>query len=64
MGDFEIFPEEIESLQSLREFEIWFTTIDSVVDFDDIDPLLEYLTTIERPDFYMYAFNFKQKYLK
>lgn len=63
-NEFEIYPEEIEQLQNLREFEIWFNAIDSCVNFDNIDNLIEYLTTIERPEFLLYAINFKNKYLK
>lgn len=62
--EFQIYPEEIEQLESLREFEIWFNTMDSCVQFENIDSLLSYLSTIDKPDFYMYAYNFKQQYLK
>lgn len=62
--EFEIYPEEIEQLQNLREFEIWFNTIDSCVNFDNIDNLIAYLMTIERPEFLLYAMDFKNKYLK
>jgi len=63
MDEFEIYPEEIASLRNAREFEIWLNAIDSVICFENIDNLIEYLITIDRPDFVLEAIKFKKKYL-
>jgi len=62
MDEFEIYPEEIASLRNAREFEIWLNAIDSVICFENIDNLIEYLITIDRPDFVLEAIKFKKQY--
>jgi hypothetical protein len=60
---FEIYPDEIAELKTVREFEIWLNALDSVIAFTNIDRLIEHLTTIDKPEFVMYALEFKHKYL-
>jgi len=61
--DFEIYEEDIAQLESVREFKIWITTIDNIIEIDNLDPLIEHLISIERPDFVMAALDYKHKYL-
>ena len=61
--EFEIYPEEINDLKNVREFQIWLNTLDTALAFSNIDNLIEYLTTIDKPEFVMYALEFKHKYL-
>ena len=63
MGEFEIYEDDIANLETVREFNIWLNAIDNIVEFDNIDPLIEYLIGIDRPDFVMACLDFRQKYL-
>ncbi len=60
---FEIHAEDIEQLETVREFNIWLNTIDDAIGIENLDPLIHYLITIERPEFVMAALDFKHKYL-
>ena len=62
-GTFDIFPEDIEQLETVREFNIWLNAMDSAIAFTNIDSLIEYLISIDRPEFVMAALDFKHKYL-
>ena len=62
-GHFEIHEEDISQLETVREFNIWLHAIDDAIEFENIDPLIEYLISIDRPDFVMAALDFKHKYL-
>jgi hypothetical protein len=63
MDDFEIYCGTIENLQSVREFEIWLTATDDAIEITNIDPLIEYLLEINKPEFVLKALEFKQLYL-
>ena len=63
MGDFEIYTDTIISLQNVREFEVWLIATDDVIEFVNIDSLIEYLLEIDRPEFVLKALEFKQNYL-
>ena len=43
---------------------IWFDTIDDFIEFENVDELLNELALIDRPEFYMYVYFFKQDFLK
>ena len=60
---FEIHAEDIENLETVREFNIWLYAIDDAIQIDNIDPLVEYLISVDRPEFVMAALDFKHKYL-
>ena len=62
--DFEIHINQIKSFETLREFSIWFDTVDEIVEFENVDALLGELAVMDKPDFCMYVYDFKQKYLK
>jgi hypothetical protein len=62
-GEFEIYEDDIAHLETVREFNIWLTAIDNIIEFDNIDPLIEYLIQVDRYDFVMAALDFKHKYL-
>lgn len=62
-GQFEIYEDDISQLETVREFNIWLNAIDNAIEIENIDPLIEYLINIERPDFVMAALDFKHKYL-
>ena len=61
--EFEIYEDDISQLETVREFNIWLTAIDSVIDFENIDPLIEFLIEANRYEFVMAALDFKHKYL-
>tara|TARA_R110002020_G_scaffold209127_2_gene415070 strand:- start:171 stop:374 length:204 start_codon:yes stop_codon:yes gene_type:complete len=63
MKEFEIYPEDIEQLETVKEFDIWLSAIDSVIEIDNLDPLIEHLISVDRPQFVMAALGFKHKYL-
>ena len=60
---FEIHAEDIEQLETVREFNIWLYAIDDAIHIENVDALVEYLIGIERPEFVMAALDFKHKYL-
>ena len=60
---FEIHSEDIEQLETVREFNIWLYAIDDAIHIENVDALVEYLIGIERPEFVMAALDFKHKYL-
>ena len=60
---FEIHSEDIEQLETVREFNIWLYAIDDAIHIENVDALVEYLIGIERPEFVMAALDFKYKYL-
>jgi hypothetical protein len=60
---FDIYSEDIEQLETLREFNVWLTATDNVIEFENIDPLIEHLIQANRYDFVMAALDFKHKYL-
>jgi hypothetical protein len=60
---FEIYPEDIEQLETIREFNIWLNAIDNAIEIENLDPLIEYLISVNRYDFVMAALDFKHKYL-
>ena len=62
--EFEIYEEDIAQLETVREFNIWLNAIDNIVEFDNIDPLIQYLISVDRYDFVMASLDFKHKYLK
>jgi hypothetical protein len=62
--DFEINIGQIMSFESLREFMIWFDTMDDYIEFENVDELLNELAVMDKPDFYMYVYDFKQQFLK
>ena len=62
-SEFEIYEEDISNLENVREFNIWLNATDAIIEFDNIDPLIEYLIEASRPDFVMAALDFKHKYL-
>jgi len=64
MMDFEINIGQIMSFESLREFMIWFDTMDDYIEFENVDELLNELAVMDKPDFYMYVYDFKQQFLK
>jgi hypothetical protein len=39
-GEFEIYEDDIAHLETVREFNIWLTAIDNIIEFDNIDPLI------------------------
>ena len=62
--EFDIYPEDIEQLETIKEFNIWLKATDSVIEITNIDPLIEHLIEANRYDFVMAALEFKYKYLK
>ncbi len=60
---FEIHSEDIEQLETVREFNIWLYAIDDAIHIENVDALVEYLIEVERPEFVMAALDFKHKYL-
>jgi len=62
--EFDIYPEDIEQLETIREFNIWLSAIDANIEITNIDPLVEYLISVDRYDFVMAALDFKHKYLE
>ena len=64
MMDYEINIDLILSFETLREFIIWFDTANDIVEFENVDELLSELAVMDKPDFYMYVYDFKQQYLK
>lgn len=62
--EFEVNINQILSFQNIGEFVIWFDTIDEFIEFENVDELLNELALIDRPDFYMYVYFFKQDFLK
>ena len=60
---FEIHAENIENLETVREFNIWLYAIDDVIQIENVDALVEYLISVDRPEFVMAALDFKHKYL-
>jgi hypothetical protein len=62
--DFEINIDEIYQFKTVDEFAIWFDTIDEFVEFENVDEFLNELSNLNRPDFYMHVYFFKQNYLK
>jgi len=61
--EFEIYEDDILQLETVREFNIWLTAIDNAIELENIDPLIEYLISVDRPEFVMAALDFKHKYL-
>ncbi len=64
MMDYEINIDLILSFETLREFIIWFDTANDIVEFENVDELLSELALMDKPDFYMYVYEFKQNFLK
>lgn len=62
--EFEVNINQILSFQNIGEFVIWFDTVDEFIEFENVDELLNELALIDRPDFYMYVYFFKQDFLK
>lgn len=62
--EFEVNINQILSFQNIGEFVIWFDTIDDFIEFENVDELLNELALIDRPEFYMYVYFFKQDFLK
>lgn len=60
---FDIYAEDIEELENVREFKIWLNATDAVLEFENIDPLIEYLISVNRYEFVMAALDFKHKHL-
>ena len=60
---FEIHAEDIEQLETVREFNIWLYAIDDAIQIENVDALVEYLISVDRPEFVMAALDFKHKYL-
>ena len=60
---FEIHAENIENLETVREFNIWLYAIDDAIQIENVDALVEYLISVDRPEFVMAALDFKHKYL-
>ena len=58
--DFEVNVEQILEFNNISEFAIWFETVDEFVEFENVDELLSELAALDRPDFYMYVYFFKQ----
>lgn len=61
--EFEVNINQILSFQNIGEFVIWFDTIDDFIEFENVDELLNELALIDRPEFYMYVYFFKQEFL-
>jgi hypothetical protein len=63
MNDFEINIDQILNFNSVDEFIVWFDTVDEFVEFENVDTLLSELAVLDKPDYYMYVYYFKQQYL-
>ena len=64
MNDFEVNTDLILSFNNLGEFAVWFDTAEEAYEFDNVDELLSELALLDKPDYYMYVYEFKQLYLK
>lgn len=60
---FEINTNEILNFNNVGEFAVWFDTIDEFIEIENVDELLSELALLDKPDYYMYVYFFKQNYL-
>lgn len=61
---FEVYVDQILSFNTVDEFAIWFDMLDEFIEIENVDDLLSQLAVMDKPDFYMYVYDFKQNYLK
>ena len=61
---FEVNTDEILNFNNVGEFAVWFDTIDEFIEIDNVDELLSQLAILDKPDYYMHVYFFKQNYLK
>ena len=61
---FEVNTYEILNFNNVGEFAVWFDTIDEFIQIENVDELLSELAILDKPDYFMYIYNFKQNYLK
>ena len=63
MEEFDLHVECIKEFETVREFEVWLTATDNLIQFSNIDNLIYFLIEINKPDFVMAALDFKRQYL-
>ena len=61
---FEVNTDEILNFNNVGEFAVWFDTIDEFIEIENVDELLSQLSLLDKPDYYMHVYFFKQNYLK
>lgn len=61
---FEVNTDEILNFNNVGEFAVWFDTIDEFIQIENVDELLSQLSLLDKPDYYMHVYFFKQNYLK
>ena len=61
---FEVYVDQILSFNTVDEFAIWFDMMHEFIEIENVDDLLSELAVMDKPDFYMYVYDFKQTKLK
>lgn len=61
---FEVNTDEILNFNNVGEFVVWFNTLDEFIEIENVDALLAELSLLDKPDYFMYVYFFKQDFLK